>query len=85
LHISRGKEIELIDPSPPVEVEEEDLVVGALEEKKKKLKNDMTLDFGAGEGDCVGATSSGMNHQRHNKPHTCHKEQRHHAYLYRDK
>merc|ERR1712038_618326 len=37
-----------IDPLPPVEVEEEDIVVGAAEEEI-----DLTLDFGDGEGDIV--------------------------------
>jgi len=37
-----------IDPNPPVQVEEEDIVVGPAEEEI-----DLTLDFGGGEGDIV--------------------------------
>lgn len=43
-----------IDPSPPEEVEEEEIVVGPAEEEI-----DLTLDFGSGEGDIVvGADSA---------------------------
>ncbi len=44
-----------INPSPPVEVEEEDIVVGAAEEEI-----DLTLDFGDGEGDIVVGAGSGV-------------------------
>ena len=44
-----------IDPMPPVQVEEEDIVVGAAEEEI-----DLTLDFGNGEDDIVVGGGSGM-------------------------
>lgn len=45
-----------IDPLPPVQVEEGDIVVGPAEEEI-----DLTLDFGGGEGDIVvGGGGSGM-------------------------
>ena len=44
-----------IDPLPPVQVEEEDIVVGPPEEEI-----DLTLDFGNGEEDIVVGGGSGM-------------------------
>ena len=44
-----------IDPLPPVQVREEDIVVGPAEEEI-----DLTLDFGGGEGDIVVGGGSGI-------------------------
>jgi len=44
-----------IDPLPPVQVEEEEIVVGPAEEEI-----DLTIDFGDGEGDIVVGGGSGM-------------------------
>merc|ERR1712038_504878 len=44
-----------IDPLPPVQVEEEDIIVGPAEEEI-----DLTLDFGDEEGDIVVGGGSGM-------------------------